>query len=432
MSTPVKKIAFHTLGCKLNFAETATMARDFLAHGYELVDLKDNADIYILNTCTVTENADKDCRKFVRQVQRRAPEAYIALVGCYAQLKPGEVSQIPGVDAILGMQEKMEFLKHLDNFKKSEKPLIFTKPIKDLKAFTPSYSAGERTRAFLKVQDGCDYNCSFCTIPMARGESRSDTISNTIQLAREIEEKNIREIVLTGVNIGDFGKNSDETFLQLMQELDRLDHIDRIRISSIEPNLLTNEMIDLVAESKIFVPHFHIPLQSGSNKILGDMQRRYKREEYFDRVSRIKAALPEASIGADVIVGFPSESDEDFLDTYKFITDLDITYLHVFSYSERDNTKALEISESVDKTVIKERSKMLHILSDKKRRQFQEQFIGSSRLVLFESVTSGKIHGHTDNYIKVSIEGNAKQINEILPVVLVTNNTDHVAGKLQN
>ncbi len=340
MSTPAKKVAFHTIGCKLNFAETASMSRDFIAHGYELMDVRDTADIYVLNTCTVTENADKDCRKFVRQVKRRAPEAFIALVGCYSQLKPDEVAQIPGVDAVLGMDEKMEFFKHLDGFNRPEKPLVLTQPVETLNSFFPSYSAGERTRAFLKVQDGCDYNCSFCTIPLARGRSRSDTIINTLQIAREITAANVREIVLTGVNIGDFGTGQEETLFQLIQELDKLEGLDRIRISSIEPNLLTNEMIDFVAQSDKFVPHFHIPLQSGSDKILKDMHRRYKREDYLKRVNRIKTVLPDACIGADVIVGFPSETDADFLDTYEFITDLDISYLHVFSYSERANTKA--------------------------------------------------------------------------------------------
>jgi len=431
MSTPAKKVAFHTIGCKLNFAETASMSRDFIAHGYELMDVRDTADIYVLNTCTVTENADRDCRKFVRQVKRRAPEAFIALVGCYSQLKPDEVAQIPGVDAVLGMDEKMEFFKHLDGFNRPEKPLVLTQPVETLNSFFPSYSAGERTRAFLKVQDGCDYNCSFCTIPLARGRSRSDTIINTLQIAREIAAANVREIVLTGVNIGDFGTGQEETLFQLIQELDKLEGLDRIRISSIEPNLLTNEMIDFVAQSDKFVPHFHIPLQSGSDKILKDMHRRYKREDYLKRVNRIKTVLPDACIGADVIVGFPSETDADFLDTYEFITDLDISYLHVFSYSERANTKAQNFKSIVEKPVLKERSKMLHILSDKKRRYFHGQFVGTTRLVLFESFSAELLQGHTDNYIKVSAEGDISQINEIVLVRLDSNKTRYMSGTIK-
>ena len=383
MSTPTKRVAFHTLGCKLNFSETATISRDFLRHGFEKVDYRDTADIYVLNTCSVTENADKEARKLIRQAKRRNPESAIAVIGCYAQLKPNDIAAIDGVDIVLGAGEKFNLLNYLDSIDLNGGAKVIQSEIDHVHTFTPSYSTGERTRSFLKIQDGCDYTCSFCTIPMARGESRSDTIDKTLQVAKEVAETDTREIVLTGVNIGDFGKGSDETFFDLIQQLEQLDGIDRIRISSIEPNLLTNEIIQFCASSQKFMPHFHIPLQSGSDKILSAMRRRYKRDLYEERVAKIKSIIPHACIGVDVIVGFPGETDDDFLDTYNFLNELDISYLHVFTYSERPNTDAVEMGEVVPKETRAERSKKLHILSDKKRRYFNDQFIGKDRPVLF-------------------------------------------------
>ncbi|MEE9189986.1 MAG: tRNA (N(6)-L-threonylcarbamoyladenosine(37)-C(2))-methylthiotransferase MtaB [Candidatus Neomarinimicrobiota bacterium] len=424
-----KRVAFHTLGCKLNFAETATIARDFITHGYAQVDFHDPADIYIINTCTVTENADKDCRKIVRQIQRRAPSAFIALTGCYAQLSSEENVQIPGVDAVLGMNEKFKILDLLDTFEKKRHPIVISKPIEPTDDFFPSYSAGERTRAFLKIQDGCDYSCSFCTIPLARGSSRSDTIASTMKAAKKVAATLVREIVLTGVNLGDFGKMYGETFFQLLCELDDIEGIDRIRISSIEPNLLTDEIINLVTNSQKFVPHFHIPLQSGSNKVLSDMRRRYKREDYSDMVLKIKETLPQACIGVDVIVGFPTETEEDFQATYTFLKNLEISYLHVFSYSERPNTLALNFKERVSRDVRSLRSKRLHQLSDEKRHYFQDLFLHQTRKVLFEAISDNNtITGHTDNYIKVYSEGSQTDLNTIRPVKIIENNTLSVKG----
>ena len=391
MSTPTKRVAFHTLGCKLNFSETATISRDFLRHGFEKVDYRDTADIYVLNTCSVTENADKEARKLIRQAKRRNPESAIAVIGCYAQLKPNDIAAIDGVDIVLGAGEKFNLLNHLDSIDLNGGAKVIQSEIDHVHTFTPSYSTGERTRSFLKIQDGCDYTCSFCTIPMARGESRSDTIDKTLQVAKEVAETDAREIVLTGVNIGDFGKGSDETFFDLIQQLEQLDGIDRIRISSIEPNLLTNEIIQFCASSQKFMPHFHIPLQSGSDKILSAMRRRYKQGLYVDRVARINQTIPDACIGVDVIVGFPGETDEDFMESFNFLNELDISYLHVFTYSERPNTDAVEMGEVVPKETRAERSKMLRLLSDKKRRFFHDQFIGKNRPVLFETMKNGKI-----------------------------------------
>ncbi len=390
MSTPTKRVAFHTLGCKLNFSETATISRDFLRHGFEKVDYRDTADIYVLNTCSVTENADKEARKLIRQAKRRNPESAIAVIGCYAQLKPNDIAAIDGVDIVLGAGEKFNLLNHLDSIDLNGGAKVIQSEIDHVHTFTPSYSTGERTRSFLKIQDGCDYTCSFCTIPMARGESRSDTIDKTLQVAKEVAETDAREIVLTGVNIGDFGKGSDETFFDLIQQLEQLDGIDRIRISSIEPNLLTNEIIQFCASSQKFMPHFHIPLQSGSDKILSAMRRRYKQGLYVDRVARINQTIPDACIGVDVIVGFPGETDEDFMESFNFLNELDISYLHVFTYSERPNTDAVEMGEVVPKETRAERSKMLRLLSDKKRRFFHDQFIGKNRPVLFETMKNGK------------------------------------------
>ena len=430
MSTPTKRVAFHTLGCKLNFSETATISRDFIRHGFEKVDYRDEADIYVLNTCSVTENADKKARKLIRQAKRRNPNSSIAVIGCYAQLKPETIAGIDGVNLVLGAEEKFNLLNHLDTLDLNNGIRVIKSEIDHVHTFTSSYSSGERTRSFLKVQDGCDYTCSFCTIPFARGESRSDTIANTMKVAREVAQTDAREIVLTGVNIGDFGKGTTETFFDLIQELDRLEGIDRIRISSIEPNLLTDEIIEFCAASQKFMPHFHVPLQSGSDKILGAMRRRYKRTLYENCVAKIKQCIPDACIGVDVIVGFPGETDDDFLDTYNFLNELDISYLHVFTYSERPNTDALEIGAVVSKGDRAHRSKLLHILSDKKRRFFHEQFIGQERPVLFESVKNGKIMGHTDNYIQVQVNGEIDFINTINNILLNENNDMIVNGIL--
>ena len=430
MSTPTKRIALHTLGCKLNFSETATISRDFIQHGFEKVDYRDKADIYVLNTCSVTENADKEARKLIRQAKRRNPDSTVAVIGCYAQLKPNDIAIIDGVDIVLGAEEKFNLLNHLDGIDLNGGTQVIQSEIDHVHKFTPSYSSGERTRSFLKVQDGCDYTCSFCTIPLARGESRSDTIENTMKTAREVAKTDSREIVLTGVNIGDFGKGTSESFFDLVQQLDMLDGIDRIRISSIEPNLLTNEIIEFCAESNKFMPHFHLPLQSGSDKILGEMRRRYKRDLYEERTEKINSIIPDVCIGVDVIVGFPGETDDDFLDTYNFLNELNISYLHVFTYSERENTDAAKMGEVVSKEKRAERSKMLHILSDKKRRYFHEKFINQNRPVLFENMKNGKLLGHTDNYIQIQVDGGFDLINTIHPVKLILNHGAAVDGQL--
>ena len=430
MSTPTKRVAFHTLGCKLNFSETATISRDFICHGFEKVDYRDKADIYILNTCSVTENADKEARKLIRQAKRRNPDSSVAVIGCYAQLKPNDIAAITGVDMVLGAQEKFNLLNHLDTIDLNGGTKVIQSEIDHVHKFTPSYSSGERTRSFLKVQDGCDYTCSFCTIPLARGKSRSDSIKNTMKVAKEVAQTDTRELVLTGVNIGDFGKGTSETFFDLIQQLDTLDGIDRIRISSIEPNLFTDEIIEFCATSQKFMPHFHVPLQSGSDKILGDMRRRYKRDLYKIRVEKIKSVLPDACIGVDVIVGFPGETNNDFLNTYNFLNELEISYLHVFTYSERPDTDAVEMGEVVSKEKRSERSRMLHILSDKKRRFFHDQFVNQRRPVLFENMKNGKLLGHTDNYIKIQMDGTSDLNNTIHPVKLSGNYGRFVQGIL--
>ena len=430
MSTPTKRIAFHTLGCKLNFSETATISRDFSRHGFEQVDYRDQADVYVLNTCSVTENADKEARKLIRQAKRRNPNSSVAVIGCYAQLNPNEIANIDGVDLILGAEEKFNLIKYLDQIEFNDSATIIQSNIDYVHKFKPSYSSGERTRAFLKVQDGCDYTCSFCTIPLARGKSRSDTIEKTIEMAKQVAATKTKEIVLTGVNIGDFGKGTDETFFDLIQQLNDLKGIDRIRLSSIEPNLLTDDIIEFCAGSKKFMHHFHIPLQSGSNKILSTMRRRYKSELYKNRVEKIKQMIPDACIGVDVIVGFPGETNDDFLETYNFLNELDIAYLHVFTYSERLNTDAMKIRKSVPKEIRVQRSKMLHILSDKKQRYFNDQFIDTTRLVLFEKRKNGELYGYTDNYIQVRINGGIKLINSILPVKLLSNHGNMVDGNI--
>jgi threonylcarbamoyladenosine tRNA methylthiotransferase MtaB len=422
MSTPTKKVAFHTLGCKLNFSETSTISREFINHGFEKVKYSGFADLYIINTCSVTDNADKEARKLIRQAKKRNPNSAIAIIGCYAQLKPESIAKIDGVDLVLGAEEKFNLIKYLDKIDLNKtSATIIQSEISETKEFMPSFSFGERTRSYLKVQDGCDYTCSFCTIPQARGASRSDSVKKTKEIAMQISKTDIREIVLTGVNIGDFGKNKAETFLDLIFELDTLENIDRIRISSIEPNLLTNEIIQFCYNSKKFTPHFHVPLQSGSNKILKLMRRRYFAELYKERIEFIKSINPNTCIGVDVIVGFPGEEEEDFLKTYEFINSLDISYLHVFTYSERPNTDALKIDKIVLKEERSKRSKMLHILSDKKKRSFYESFTGNTKPVLFESYKNEKLIGHSDNYIKVEVNGPKELINTIRDVKLIKN-----------
>lgn len=412
-----KKVAFHTLGCKLNFSETSTLSRMMKEEGFEIVDFNDSPDIFVINTCSVTANANKECRHIIRKALRISPHANIVVTGCYAQLKPKEIAEIPGVNLVLGANEKfqlIDFLKKLETANWKLETNFYACGIEQTNSFHGSYSFGDRTRSFLKVQDGCDYTCSYCTIPLARGKSRSDSISNVIASANKIAALGVKEIVLTGVNIGDFGENQNENFLLLIKELDKVDGIERFRISSIEPNLLTNEIIEFVAQSNKFMPHFHIPLQSGNNKILKLMRRRYLREVYAERVNTIKKLMPHCCIGADVIVGFPSETENDFLETYQFINQLDVSYLHVFTYSERENTTALQIKETVPLEERQRRNKMLTNLSHKKRRFFYEQYLGTNRKILFESENHHNlIHGFTDNYIKVSTPFNPLLINQI-------------------
>ena len=418
----MKKVAFYTLGCKLNYSETSTISRMFEEKGYRKVDFSDTPDIFIINTCSVTENADKKCHKIVREARAISPEGYVAIIGCYAQLKPKEIAEIPGVDAVLGAAEKFRLIELLDGFVRKPMTEVFASEIEKAERFNTSYSLHDRTRTFLKVQDGCDYSCTFCTIPLARGSSRSDSIDNIVRTARQIGETEVREIVLTGVNTGDFGIQNGvrmERFADLVQSLDSVPGIDRFRISSIEPNLLHDGIIEFVASSEKFVPHFHIPLQSGSNKILKLMKRRYLRELYEERVQKIKSLMPHCCIGVDVIVGFPGESDEDFLETYNFINGLDVSYLHVFTYSERENTPAALMNEVVTANKRSERSKMLHILSDKKRRKFYEDNLGRQTRVLFENdIEDGLMHGFTDNYIRVVAKYDPLLINDLIPVRL--------------
>jgi threonylcarbamoyladenosine tRNA methylthiotransferase MtaB len=414
----VKRVAFYTLGCKLNFSETSTISRLFLDKGYEKVNFEDNPDVFIINTCSVTENADKKCKSLVNKALRVSPHAYVAIIGCYAQLKPQEIGKIPGVDLVLGANEKFNIVDYIDNKEQQLKTEVHSCEITSVKEFNPSYSIGDRTRSFFKVQDGCDYSCSFCTIPLARGESRSATIAETIERAKQmLAENNVKELVLTGVNTGDFGKKNGESFFGLIKELDELENVERIRISSIEPNLLTDEIIAFVAQSKKFVPHFHIPLQSGSDKLLRLMRRRYLSNLYQERVAKIKSLMPHCCIGVDVIVGFPGETHEDFLDTHEFLRELDISYLHVFTYSERANTHAIQLEGVVPANERAERSKLLHILSDKKKRVFYEQHIGDNRPVLFESEQDGELmYGFSDNYIKVQTNYNPTLVNKTVDV----------------
>ena len=426
-----KKVAFYTLGCKLNFSETSTIARSFSQEGFDRVDFTEVADIYVINTCSVTENADKRFKTIVKQAQKANPDAFVAAVGCYAQLKPQELADVHGVDLVLGATEKFKITDYLNDLSKNDFGEVHSCEIQEADFYVGSYSIGDRTRAFLKVQDGCDYKCTYCTIPLARGISRSDTLENVLTNASEISKKGIKEIVLTGVNIGDYGKGEfgnkkhEHTFFELCEALDTVPGIERLRISSIEPNLLKNETIDFVSKSKSFVPHFHIPLQSGSNAILKQMRRRYMRELYVDRVNKIKEVMPNACIGVDVIVGFPGETDAHFLETYEFLTELDISYLHVFTYSERDNTAAASMEEVVSKNVRSKRSKMLRGLSVKKRRAFYESQLGTNRTVLFEGENKeGFIHGFTENYVKVKTHWNPALVNTLQEVTLTTIDQD--------
>lgn len=415
-----KKVAFYTLGCKLNFSETSTIARNFQDEGFDRVDFEEVADIYVINTCSVTENADKQFKQIVKKAMKLNDKAFVAAVGCYAQLKPEELASVDGVDLVLGATEKFKITDYINDLSKNDMGEVHSCEIEEADFYVGSYSIGDRTRAFLKVQDGCDYKCTYCTIPLARGISRSDTMENVMKNAKEISERGIKEIVLTGVNIGDYGKGEfgnkkhEHTFYELVQALDKVDGIERLRISSIEPNLLKNETIDFVSQSRTFVPHFHIPLQSGSNTILKKMKRRYLRELYSDRVAKIREVMPHACIGVDVIVGFPGETDELFLETYNFLNELEISYLHVFTYSERDNTEAAEMDGVVPANVRAKRSKMLRGLSVKKRRAFYESQIGSERTVLFEGENKeGYIHGFTENYVKVKTPWNPELVNTL-------------------
>ncbi len=426
-----KKVAFYTLGCKLNFSETSTIARNFKDEGFNRVDFSEMADIYVINTCSVTENADKRFKTIVKQAQMANRDAFVVAIGCYAQLKSEELADVNGVDLVLGATEKFKITDYLNDLSKNDHGEVHSCEIDEADFYVDSYSIGDRTRAFLKVQDGCDYKCTYCTIPLARGISRSDTLENVLKNAKEISEQSIKEIVLTGVNIGDYGKGEfgnkkhEHTFLDLVKELDKVDAIERLRISSIEPNLLKNETIDVVSKSRAFVPHFHIPLQTGNNELLKLMKRRYLRELYVDRVNKIKEVMPHACIGVDVIVGFPGETDEHFLDTYNFLNELDISYLHVFTYSERDNTEAAEMNDVVPKNIRSKRSKMLRGLSVKKRRAFYESQIGTNKTVLFEGDNKeGYIYGFTENYVKVKAPWNPELVNTLHKVKLTDIDND--------
>ena len=431
MSTPTKKVAFHTLGCKLNFSETSSISRNFITHGYEKVGIREFADIYVINTCSVTENANKETRKLIRRSKRINTNAIIVVTGCYAQLKHDELMNVVGVNMVIGAEEKFNVLEHLDRLLlSSEKKLMLKSNINEVKKYEPSYSTNDRTRSFLKVQDGCNYHCTFCTIPKARGSSRSQTIKQTIKVAKQLADTGTKEIVLTGVNIGDFGSGSNESFYDLIVNLDKIKGIERFRISSIEPNLLYDEIIDFCAKSEKFMPHFHIPLQSGSDKILRSMGRRYDKVEFSNRINMIKSLIPDACIGVDVIVGFPSETEEDFMETYHLIDQLDISYLHVFTYSERENTKALKINPVVPIHERISRSKRLHKLSDKKRKLFYDNFIGEKKYTLFESFKNGELVGHTDNYIKIHVNGDTSLINTIQRVNILNRKNEYMIGQI--
>jgi threonylcarbamoyladenosine tRNA methylthiotransferase MtaB len=408
-----KKVAFYTLGCKLNFSETSTIGRSFQEAGYAKVDYDANPDIFVINTCSVTENADKKCKQLVKRAMKINPNGFVAIIGCFAQLKPESIASIPGVDIVLGANEKFNIVEHIESLEKNAETIISNESIKETKDFVPAFSIGDRTRSFLKIQDGCDYFCTFCTIPLARGKSRNASIAETIKQAEEIASTEIKEVVLTGVNIGDFGQGSNENFYELVKALDQVEGIDRFRISSIEPNLLSDEIIEFtLTKSKRFVPHFHIPLQSGSNKLLKAMRRKYERELFADRIRTIKKHRPDACIGVDVIVGFPGETDEDFMETVDFLKDLDVSYLHVFTYSERANTTAIKLGDPVPMNIRKERSKQLHVLSYKKKRAFYEDNVGRKEIVLFENEDNdGYMYGFTSNYVKIKTPFNSELAN---------------------
>jgi threonylcarbamoyladenosine tRNA methylthiotransferase MtaB len=415
-----KKVAFYTLGCKLNFSETSTIGRAFEDAGYAKVKFDDTPDIFVINTCSVTENADKKCRQLVKKAKKINPNSFVAIIGCFAQLKPQEISEIPGVNIVLGANEKFNIVEHIESLDQVEGVIIENENIKKTKDFVPAFSLGDRTRSFLKIQDGCDYFCTFCTIPLARGKSRNASIGETVEEAKKISKTDVKEVVLTGVNIGDFGQGSDENFYELIKELDTVSGIDRFRISSIEPNLLSDEIIDFcLNKSERFVPHFHIPLQSGSNKLLKAMRRKYERELFAIRIETIKSFNPETCIGVDVIIGFPGETEEDFMDTVNFLKNLKISYLHVFTYSERANTTAVKLGDPVPMNIRKERSKQLHILSDKKKRAFYEENIGQTKTVLFENDNNeGVMYGFTENYVKVKTPYNEALANTFQKVQL--------------
>ena len=428
MSTPTTRVAFHTMGCKTNFSETSTISREMMAYGLQQVSFRDTADVYVLNSCSVTENADKEARKLIRQARRRNPNAAVAVIGCYAQLQPAEIASIPGVELVVGAAEKFNLFAHLSSLKANGKATVIQSPIETVQSFQPSFSAAERTRTYLKIQDGCNYNCSFCTIPLARGRSRSDNIVNTVNIAQKIADTEAREIVLTGVNIGDYGVDGNEDLFQLIQALDNVDGIDRFRISSIEPNLLSDEIITFCAHSKKFVPHFHIPLQSGTDSILRRMKRRYDTALYSSRIEQINNLMPDCCIGVDVIVGFPDEAEEDFLTTRSFLDSLDISYLHVFTFSERENTVAASLDNQVPQEEKAYRSKTLHKLSDEKRHAFQDKFLAQVRSVLFERSVNGMSQGYTDNYIRVQVAADVNYENRLLEVTLNKNHGPYMNG----
>jgi threonylcarbamoyladenosine tRNA methylthiotransferase MtaB len=415
----IKKVAFHTLGCKLNFSETSTIARDFTEKGYQRVPFSDNADVYVINTCTVTDLADKKCKQAVKKVIRQNPDAIVAVIGCYAQLKPDEIKNLKGVDIVLGAKEKFKLFQYIENKDKIHEPIVHGCEIDTVKKFDSAYSSGDRTRSFLKVQDGCNYVCTYCTIPKARGASRNDSIENTVNQAKEIASKGFKEIILTGVNIGDFGQSGNESFFDLIKALEKVDGIERYRISSIEPNLIKDEIIEFVSKSAKFLPHFHIPLQSGSNKVLALMKRRYNRELFANRIAKIKELMPGSFIGVDVIVGFPGETDELFTETYHFLEQLDISFLHVFSYSVRPGTPAADMAGKIDQKTINHRSKVLHQLSESKHKAFYMQNIDKESIVLFESKNeNGKMYGFTQNYLKVMVPYSKELINKLVKVKL--------------
>ena len=432
MATQQKKVAFHTMGCKLNFSETSTIKRDFISRGFKTVSFNEYANIYVLNSCSVTENADREARKIIRQAKRLNPSSSIIVTGCYAQLKPEELAAVKEVDMIFGAKEKFNLLDHLDSIELNHKTKLFHSEINSVSHFEPSFSSNDRTRSYLKVQDGCDYNCTFCTIPLARGASRSSTVSKTLMSAKQAISSGAREIVLTGVNIGDFGVNSHEKFIDLLVSLNDLNDLDRIRISSIEPNLLSNDIIEFCAKSKKIMPHFHIPLQSGSSRILKLMRRKYQTSLYKERIEHIKSLIPDACIGADIIVGFPSETDDDFQKSYDFIESLNISYLHVFSYSERQNTKAIKIKNKVSKAKKAERSFTMRELSKELKLSFEQSFVGSTREVLFEYQIDNQWFGHSDNYLPVRVNTEENLKNSIKNVNIVNSVKNYLVGSFLN